>query len=166
MDKISQKIHPFLWFDTQAEEAAHYYVSIFPNSSIGPITRFGEGGPGPKGGVMTVAFQLEGQQFVALNGGPLYKINEAVSFLVHCDNQAEVDHYWERLSEGGQPIQCGWLKDRFGVTRQVVPRALFRLLADPDPEKAARVTRAFMPMKKLDIAQLEAAWRGEQGPSS
>ncbi len=118
------KITPFLWFDNQAEEAANFYVSIFPNSKIKVVNRYGEAGPGPKGSVMTVGFDLDGQEFTALNGGPVFKISEAVSFVIHCDGQAEVDHYWEKLTDGGIEVQCGWLKDRYGVSWQIVPKQL------------------------------------------
>jgi predicted 3-demethylubiquinone-9 3-methyltransferase (glyoxalase superfamily) len=156
-----QKITPFLWFDTQAEEAAHFYVSVFRNSKISTVTRYGDHGPGPKGSVMTVAFQLEGQEFVALNGGPMFPFTEAVSFVVNCETQAEVDHYWEKLTaDGGQPIQCGWLKDKFGLRWQIVPTAFFRLISDKDPAKAERVMRAMMEMVKFDIPALERASQG------
>jgi predicted 3-demethylubiquinone-9 3-methyltransferase (glyoxalase superfamily) len=154
-------ITPFLWFDHQAEEAAQVYVAIFPDSRITEVVRHGEAGPGPAGSVMTVSFELKGQGFVAMNGGPLFQFNEAISFWIDCDSQAEVDFYWDRLLEGGgQPSRCGWLKDRFGVSWQVVPIQLIRLLKDPDPAKAARVMQAMLQMAKLDIAALEAAARG------
>jgi predicted 3-demethylubiquinone-9 3-methyltransferase (glyoxalase superfamily) len=155
-----QKITPFLWFDTQAEEAAAFYVSIFPNSRITQVLRYGEAGPGPVGGVMTVGFELNGQTFAALNGGPHFQFNESVSFVIECETQGEVDHYWNRLLDGGQPSQCGWLKDRWGVSWQVTPVQLLRLIADPDPAVAQRAMRAMMGMAKLDIAALEAAARG------
>jgi predicted 3-demethylubiquinone-9 3-methyltransferase (glyoxalase superfamily) len=155
-----QKITPFLWFDRQAEEAANFYVSIFPNSSIGKISRYTEVGPGPVGSAMTVAFRLEGQPFTALNGGPNFKFTEAISFVVHCENQQEVDRYWERLTEGGQEVQCGWLKDRFGLAWQIVPQALLEMIQGPDPVKVNRVMKAMMKMIKLDIAELEKAYRG------
>jgi len=155
-----QKISPFLWFDTQAEEAAKFYVSIFRNSKIGKIARYGEAGPGPKGSVMTVAFELDGQQFTALNGGPQFKFNESVSFVVRCETQAEVDDYWTKLSQGGQTQVCGWLKDKFGLSWQIVPNALIELATDPDPEKSQRVMRAMMQMTKIDIAKLKQAYDG------
>jgi predicted 3-demethylubiquinone-9 3-methyltransferase (glyoxalase superfamily) len=152
-----QKITPFLWFENQAEEAARYYTSIFKNSRITSLSRFPEGTPMPAGMVMTVTFELDGQEFSALNGGPEFKFNEAISFYVHCQDQAEVDYYWEKLCDGGEEGQCGWLKDRFGVSWQIVPNALGELMGDPDPEKANRVTQALLQMKKLDIAALRRA---------
>ncbi|GGZ96538.1 VOC family protein [Streptomyces echinoruber] len=150
-----------LWFDGQAEEAAHYYVSVFKNSRIGRVTRSTEAGPGPAGSALTVEFVANGQKFVALNGGPEFTFNEAISFQIHCDGQEEVDHYWARLTEGGgQPGPCGWLKDRYGVSWQVVHKRLFDLVGDPDQEKAARATRAMLAMGKLDIAALEKAHAG------
>ena len=165
MNKI-QKITPNFWFDTQAEEAAKFYTSIFKNSKIGRVTRYVDEGQEihgkSEGTVMTVEFQLEGQQFVALNGGPHFTFNEAISFIVHCENQDEVDYYWDRLSEGGDENaqQCGWLKDKFGVSWQVVPIILNELISDPDPEKAAKVTKAMLQMKKLDIPTLKEAYEG------
>ncbi len=157
-----QKITPFLWFDKQAEEAAQFYVSIFKNSKILHVSRYGDAGPGPKGSVMVVNFQLAGQEFTALNGGPLFKFSEAFSFVVNCENQQEVDEYWGKLtSGGGQESQCGWLKDKFGFSWQIVPTALGKLMSDKDPQKANRVMEALLKMKKLDIATLEAAARGE-----
>ena len=156
---IKQKISPFLWFDHQAEEAAKFYVSIFPNSAVGKIARYTEVGPGPKGSVMTVAFELDGQQFTALNGGPIFKFTEAISFVVNCESQEEVDKYWDQLSEGGQEVQCGWLKDKFGLSWQIVPIVLIELVQDKNPEKVNRVMKAMMQMKKLDIAGLEKAAR-------
>jgi predicted 3-demethylubiquinone-9 3-methyltransferase (glyoxalase superfamily) len=153
-----QKITPFLWFDHQAEEAAGFYVSIFPNSMIAKVVRYGKAGPGPPGSAMTVQFQLEGQSFVALNGGPLYKFTEAISFVVNCETQDEVDAYWEKLCAGGTEIQCGWLKDKFGLTWQIVPTVLSQLLSDPDPEKSQRVMKALMTMKKLDVRALKQAF--------
>lgn len=152
------KITPFLWFDGQAEQAAEYYTSIFPNSRVTAVARYSEGSPGQPGAVMTVNFELDGQEFTALNGGPEFQFNEAVSFYVHCKSQAEVDYFWERLMQGGQAAQCGWLKDRFGVSWQIVPERLSELLSDPDPEKARRVTQAMLRMVKLDIAALERAY--------
>lgn len=153
-----QKITPCLWFDTQAEEAARFYISIFKNSKISQITRYGETGPGPKGSVMTVEFQLEGQDFMALNGGPHFKFTEAISLSVDCKTQEEVDEYWRRLSEGGEQVQCGWLKDKYGLSWQIVPRILSEMLADPDPAKSNRVMEAMLKMKKLDIKGLEQAY--------
>jgi predicted 3-demethylubiquinone-9 3-methyltransferase (glyoxalase superfamily) len=152
-----QKITPFLWFDHQAEEAAKFYVAIFPNSKIVKVVRYNEAGPGPAGSAMTVAFELDGQSFTGLNGGPHFKFTEAISFVVHCQTQDDVDHYWEKLSAGGAEVQCGWVKDKFGLSWQVVPTALPELLSDPDPKKAARVMKVMMGMKKLDIAALKRA---------
>jgi predicted 3-demethylubiquinone-9 3-methyltransferase (glyoxalase superfamily) len=148
---------PFLWFDTEAEEAAEHYTSIFPNSRIHEVARYGAAGPGEEGTVMTVAFELDGQRFTALNGGPEYRFSEAVSFQIDCETQEEVDHYWNRLSEGGEEGPCGWLKDRFGLSWQVVPNALPKLLSDPDRAKSQRVMSAMLEMRKLDIAGLERA---------
>ncbi|WP_069815097.1 VOC family protein [Streptomyces sp. TP-A0874] len=149
-----------LWFDGQAEEAAEFYVSVFDDSRLGRTLRYTEAGGGPAGSVMTVEFEINGQRFVALNGGPEFTFSEAVSFQIHCADQAEVDRYWSRLTDGGEEVQCGWLKDRFGVSWQVVPTELLELLADPDPEKAERVTRAMFSMVKLDIAELRRAHAG------
>jgi predicted 3-demethylubiquinone-9 3-methyltransferase (glyoxalase superfamily) len=149
-----------LWFDSQAEEAAKLYVSIFKNSKLGKISRYGETGPGPKGSVMTVAFELDGQHFTALNGGPMFKFTEAVSFVVHCKTQDEVDHMWNRLSEGGTTQQCGWLKDKYGLSWQIVPDALIELATDPDAKKSQRVMQAMMQMVKIDIAKLRQAYDG------
>ncbi|MET1006342.1 MAG: VOC family protein [Propionibacteriaceae bacterium] len=146
-----------LWFDTQGEEAATFYTSIFPNSEITEIVRYGEAGPGAEGTVMTVTFSLDGEEFIALNGGPAFTFNEAVSFQINCASQDEVDHYWTRLSDGGEEGPCAWLKDRFGVSWQVVPVRLPELLADPDRDKAQRVMGAMLQMKKIDIATLELA---------
>jgi predicted 3-demethylubiquinone-9 3-methyltransferase (glyoxalase superfamily) len=151
------KITPFLWFNDQAEEAAKFYTSIFKNSRIGKITRYGKSGPGPAGSVMTVAFELDGQEFVALNGGPLFKFNEAISFVVNCETQAELDDYWSKLTAGGAEVQCGWLKDKYGVSWQIVPTVLPELLSDPDPVKAQRVMAAMLQMKKIDIDSLRRA---------
>jgi predicted 3-demethylubiquinone-9 3-methyltransferase (glyoxalase superfamily) len=150
-----------LWFDTQAEEAANHYGSIFEDCKIGNVTRYPEGGPGPAGTVMTVDFEIWGQKFVALNGGPVFTFNEAVSFQVPCATQDEVDYYWTKLSEGGEEGMCGWLKDKFGVSWQVVPNALTELMTDPDTEKVARVMKAFADMRKIDIAAVQAAAAGE-----
>jgi predicted 3-demethylubiquinone-9 3-methyltransferase (glyoxalase superfamily) len=158
-----QKITPFLWFDHQAEEAMNFYLSVFGKSKILRIVRYGDAGPGPAGTVMTAEFQIEGQQFVALNGGPAFTFSQAVSFVVHCKTQGEVDRYWEQLSAGGEQQQCGWLKDRFGVSWQVVPAVLTKMLGDPDPEKSRRVMKAMLPMGKLDIKTLETAYAGTQG---
>ena len=154
------KITPFLWFGDQAEEAAHFYVSLFKNSKIGQVARYGDAGPGPKGSVMTISFELDGQPFTALNGGPIYKFTEAVSFSVNCEDQAEVDRLWDKLCEGGQPGPCAWLKDRYGVSWQIVPTALPQLLADPDPVKSKRVMEAMLKMSKIDIAKLREAHAG------
>ena len=154
---IKQRITPFLWFDGQAEEAANFYVSIFPNSKVSSTSRYGEAGPGPKGSVMTIAFDLDGLSFTALNGGPVFKFTEAISLVVHCETQAEVDHYWDKLSAGGQQAQCGWLKDKYGLSWQIVPNALIELVQDKDPAKSQRVMAAMMQMKKIDIAGLKAA---------
>jgi predicted 3-demethylubiquinone-9 3-methyltransferase (glyoxalase superfamily) len=155
-----QKITPFLWFDTQAEEAAKFYISFFRNSKITGTTRYGEAGPGPKGSVMTVAFNLDGQDFVALNGGPQFKFTEAVSFVANCETQQEVDDLWEKLSAGGQRSRCGWLKDKFGLSWQVVPTVLGQLLQDKDPAKSRRVMEAMLQMDKLDIRKLKQAHAG------
>ena len=154
---MSNLITPFLWFDHQAEEAAKFYTSIFPNSKIGKIVRNNEASPGPTGGVMTVQFTLDGKEFTALNGGPHFHFTEAVSFVVHCETQQEVDRYWEKLLAGGTPSQCGWLKDRYGLSWQIVPNALLELLGSPDAQKAQHVTQAMMKMVKLDIEGLKKA---------
>jgi predicted 3-demethylubiquinone-9 3-methyltransferase (glyoxalase superfamily) len=146
-----------LWFDTEGEDAAKFYTSIFPNSKLGKITHYGSAGPRPEGTVMTVGFEVMGQEFVALNGGPEFTFNEAISFQVLCDSQEEVDAYWSKLGEGGEEGPCGWLKDRFGVAWQVVPKALPRLLEDPDAAKAQRVMSAMLQMRKIDIGELERA---------
>lgn len=156
-----QKITPCLWFDNQAEEAMHFYTSIFKNSRIGEVTRYGDAGPRPKGTVMTATFQLDGQEFIALNGGPHFKFTEAISFFVNCETQQEVDELWEKLSEGGEEVQCGWLKDKFGLSWQIVPTILGKLMNDPDPEKANRVTQAMLQMKKIDIEGLKRAYEQE-----
>lgn len=157
-----QRITPFLWFDDKAEEAAAFYTSIFKNSKIGTIARYGDSGAEasgrPKGAVMTVAFQLDGQEFVALNGGPQYKFTEAVSFVVNCQTQEEVDEYWKKLSDGGQEVQCGWLKDKYGFSWQIVPTILNAMVSDPDPKKAERVMKAMLQMKKIDIQGLKQAY--------
>lgn len=162
----TQKITSNLWFDNQAEEAAKFYISIFKNSKIGKITRYGKAGfeihKRPEGSVMTVDFELEGQQFVGLNGGPFFKFNEAISFIVDCSDQKEIDYYWNKLGDGGDPKaqQCGWLKDKFGVSWQIVPVALNDLLSDPNSEKSQRAMNAMLQMKKLDIAALKKAYNG------
>lgn len=152
-----QKITPLLWFDANAEEAINFYISIFKNSKIGTVLRYGDAGPGPKGSGMTATFEIEGQTFTALNGGPKFKFTPAVSFVVHCDTQEEIDRYWEKLSEDGAEIQCGWLQDKFGLSWQIVPKMLPQLLQDPDPAKSQRVMRALLKMKKLDLKALEQA---------
>jgi predicted 3-demethylubiquinone-9 3-methyltransferase (glyoxalase superfamily) len=152
-----QKISPFLWFDDKAEDAANFYTSIFKNSKILNVSRCGEGGPGPKGSVMSVTFLLDGQEFMALNGGPMFKFSEAVSFFVHCETQAEVDELWEKLSAGGEKQRCGWLKDRYGLSWQIVPTILGKLLNQSDPVKSKRVVEAMLQMNKLDIHGLQQA---------
>lgn len=152
-----QKITPCLWFDTQAEDAANFYVSVFKNSKITEISRYGDAGPRPKGMVLTVAFELDGQPFTALNGGPQFKFSEAVSFQISCETQDEIDHYWNRLVEGGAESMCGWLKDKFGLSWQVVPKRLIELITSSDAAKAKRVTEAMFKMKKIDIATLDRA---------
>jgi predicted 3-demethylubiquinone-9 3-methyltransferase (glyoxalase superfamily) len=156
-----QGISPFLWFDNQAEEAANFYTSIFPNSKVLGVSRYGEAGPGPAGTVMTCTFELNGQPYTALNGGPHFQFNEAISFQIACENQEEVDYYWEKLTNGGQEVQCGWLKDKFGLSWQVVPTALFDLMSSGDAEQNRRVTEAMLKMVKLDIAGLRAAAEGK-----
>ncbi len=153
-----QKITPFLWFDSQAEEAAKLYTSLFKNSKIVSISRYGASGPGPEGSVMTVTFELDGREFLALNGGPMYRLTEAFSLSVHCETQAEVDELWRKLSEGGEEGRCGWLKDRFGLSWQIVPTALDRMLQDRDRERSQRVMAAMLKMRKLDIQALEQAY--------
>ncbi|MFH8801897.1 VOC family protein [Streptomyces sp. NPDC017936] len=151
-----------LWFDGQAEEAARFYVSVFEDSAVGNVARYTDAGPGPAGTVVTVEFTANGQKFVALNGGPQFRFNEAISFQIDCADQEEVDHYWDRLTEdGGEPGPCGWLKDRYGVSWQVVPRALMEMVTGPDQEKAARATKAMLSMGKLDVAALRKAYDGE-----
>ena len=151
------KVTPWLWFDTEGEEAAEFYTSVFPNSRIVEVTRYGSAGPRAEGTVMTVTFDLDGRRIGALNGGPDFKFNEAVSFTVECADQGEVDHYWNALSEGGEEGPCGWLKDRYGLSWQIVPKALQELLVDPDREKAQRVMGAMLQMGKIDVAELERA---------
>lgn len=154
---MAQKITPFLWYTDQAEEAAKFYTSIFKNSQIKTVARSGEGGPGPAGSVMTIAFEIEGQEFVALNGGPLFKFTPAVSFVINCETQEEVDNFWEKLSAGGKTDRCGWLTDKFGLSWQVVPTALGELIRDPDPAKSKRVMQAMLQMTKIDIQGLKKA---------
>jgi predicted 3-demethylubiquinone-9 3-methyltransferase (glyoxalase superfamily) len=153
-----QKITPFLWFNDQAEEAMNFYASIFKNSKIGSINRYGEEGPGPKGKVMSASFQLDGQEFMALNGGPVFTFTPAISFFVDCATQAEVDELWEKLSEGGEKGQCGWLKDKYGLSWQIVPSALGEMLQDKDAEKSRRVMNAMLQMEKIDIEGLKRAY--------
>jgi predicted 3-demethylubiquinone-9 3-methyltransferase (glyoxalase superfamily) len=156
-----QKITPFLWFDGKAEEAMNFYVSIFKNSKPGQIVRYGDAGPGPKGSVMTVTFQIEGQEFYALNGGPVFNFTPAISFFVNCETQQEVDDLWDKLCEGGKPNRCGWLQDKFGISWQIIPKALGEMLHDPDPVKSKRVMGAMMQMAKIDIAGLKQAYNQE-----
>jgi predicted 3-demethylubiquinone-9 3-methyltransferase (glyoxalase superfamily) len=153
-----QKITPFLWFDGKAEEAMNFYTSIFKNSKVVNIMRYGEAGPGPKGTVMVATFQLDGQEFTALNGGPMFTFSPAISFFVNCEMQEEVDELWEKLSEGGEKQRCGWLKDRYGVSWQIVPTVLGKLLQDKDPEKSKRVMNAMLQMNKIDIKSLKQAY--------
>jgi predicted 3-demethylubiquinone-9 3-methyltransferase (glyoxalase superfamily) len=153
-----QKITPFLWFDGKAEEAMNFYISIFKNSKIVSVTRYGETGPGPKGTVMTAKFELNGQEFVALNGGPQFTFTEAISFVVNCETQQEVDELWEKLSEGGEKSRCGWLKDKYGLSWQVVPTALVEMLQDKDAKKSNRVMQAMLQMDKIDIETLRRAY--------
>jgi len=156
---LAQKITPMLWFNDNAEEAVNFYTSLFPNSKILSIERYGEAGPGPEGSVMTASFQLAGQQFVALNGGPHFKFTEAISWVIYCDSQEEVDHYWEKLTaNGGEESQCGWLKDKYGLSWQVTPTILGKLMADKDPEKTKRVMETMLQMDKLDINRLQQAY--------
>ena len=161
-----RKITPFLWFDTQAEEAAKFYVSIFPKSKILKTARYGEAGPGPKGSVMTVEFELAGQRMIALNGGPHFKFTEAISLSVDCKDQKEVDRYWTKLSQGGRESMCGWLKDKYGLSWQVNPSILGKLLSDTEAKKAKRVMEAMLKMRKIDIAALKAAARVEREAKS
>jgi predicted 3-demethylubiquinone-9 3-methyltransferase (glyoxalase superfamily) len=155
-----QKIAPFLWFDDQAEEAMNHYVSIFKNSRVVNVTHYGDAGPGPKGTVMTATFQLDGQDFVALNGGPQFKFTEAISLSVNCETQQEVDELWEKLAEGGEKGRCGWLKDKFGLSWQIIPSVLGEMLQDPDAKKARRVMEAMLQMDKIDIRRLQQASAG------
>jgi predicted 3-demethylubiquinone-9 3-methyltransferase (glyoxalase superfamily) len=156
-----QKITPYLWFDNNAEEAMNFYTSIFKNSKITSVSRYGEAGPGPKGAVMMATFQLEGQEFYALNGGPQFPFTEAVSFYVNCETQQEIDELWEKLSQGGEIQRCGWLKDKYGLSWQVIPAVLGELLQDKDAEKANRVMQAMLQMDKIDIQALKQAYAGQ-----
>jgi predicted 3-demethylubiquinone-9 3-methyltransferase (glyoxalase superfamily) len=156
-----QKIAPCLWFDGNAEEAADFYMSVFPASRIATTLHYTDAGPGPAGKVVAITFELEGQEFMALNGGPQYTFTPAISLFVHCESQQEVDHYWSKLLDGGEPVACGWLRDRFGVSWQIAPNVLLEMLRDPDRAKASRVMAQMMKMVKLDIAPLEQAYRGE-----
>ena len=153
-----QKITPFLWFDGNAEEAMRFYMSIFKNSKVGAVTRYGDAGPGPKGTVMVVTFQLDGQEFIALNGGPQFTFSPAISFVVNCETQEEVDAFWEKLSEGGEKLQCGWLRDKYGLSWQIVPTVLGEMMQDKDAEKSQRVMKAMLQMTKLDIKRLKQAY--------
>src|SRR5882672_7249525 len=166
MGKITQRISPFLWFDDRAEEAAGFYVSIFRNSRIKGISRYSDeaskAAGRPKGSVMTVAFELDGQDFTALNGGPIFKFTEAISLVVNCENQEEIDYFWEKLTaDGGQEVECGWLKDKYGLSWQIVPKILGKLIQSDDPKKSERVMKALMQMKKLDVAKLKQAAEAE-----
>ena len=156
-----QKITPFLWFDGKAEEAMNFYISIFKNSKVGRVTRYGEAGPGPKGTVMSATFQLEGQEFMALNGGPQFTFTPAISFFVNCETQQEVDELWEKLIEGGKKDRCGWLKDKYGLSWQIIPSALGKMLGDKDPEKSKRVMEAMLQMDKIEIKGLQEAYKGK-----
>ena len=153
-----QKITPFLWFNDQAEEAMIFYVSIFKNSRVGRVTRYPKGSPGPEGKVMSVTFQLEGQEFMGLNGGPMFKFSEAISLFVDCETQEEVDELWTKLSAGGEPGRCGWLKDKYGLSWQIIPRALMKLMQDPDPKKSQRVMQAMLKMGKIEVKELQRAY--------
>ncbi len=156
-----QKITPFLWFDNLAEEAMNFYISIFKNSKVISVTRYGEGSPSPEGSVMTAKFLIEGQEFIALNGGPQFTFTEAISFVINCESQEEIDYYWERLSEGGEEQGPGWVKDKYGLSWQIVPIALQEMMSNNDPEKSSRVMAAMMQMFKIDIKKLEQAYNGE-----
>ena len=157
---MTQQITPFLWFDDNADEAVNFYLSIFKDSRLLDTKRYGETGPGPKGTIMTATFELNGQQFIALNGGPRYKFTEAVSFVVKCETQEEIDYYWDKLLDGGEPQRCGWLKDRFGLSWQIVPAQLSELFGGNDPQRAGRVMQAMMQMVKFDLAKLKEAYNG------
>ena len=156
-----QKIVPFLWFDGRVEEAMDFYTSIFKNCKVGDVSRYGEGGPGPAGSVMSASFRLDGQEFIALNGGPVFTFTPAISFFVRCETQSEVDELWEKLSEGGEKSRCGWLKDKFGVSWQVIPSLLGQLLGDDDAEKSQRVMHAMLQMDKIDMKTLQLAYNGQ-----
>lgn len=158
---MEQKITPFLWFDGNAEDAIKFYTSLFKDSEIINESRYGEAGPGPKGSLMTATFKLQGQEFMALNGGPMFKFTEAISLFVKCETQQEIDYFWEKLSDGGQKSQCGWLKDKFGLSWQIVPPILGRLLGDKDPEKSKRVMVAMLKMTKIEIKKLQEAYDGK-----
>jgi predicted 3-demethylubiquinone-9 3-methyltransferase (glyoxalase superfamily) len=158
-----QKITTFLWFDNNAEEAMNFYVSIFKNSKVVNVSRYGEGGPGPKDSVITATFQLEGQQFMALNGGPQFPFTEAISLFVNCENQQEVDELWEKLTEGGEESQCGWLKDKYGLSWQIIPTALGEMLSSKDAEKSGRAMQAMLKMRKIDVKTLQDAYDGVTG---
>ena len=158
-----QKITTFLWFDNNAEEAMNFYVSIFKNSKVVNVSRYGEGGPGPKDSVITGTFQLEGQQFMALNGGPQFPFTEAISLFVNCENQQEVDELWEKLTDGGEESQCGWLKDKYGLSWQIIPTALGEMLSSKDPEKSGRAMQAMLKMQKIDVKTLRDAYDGVAG---
>ena len=160
---VKQKITPFLWFDTEALEAAEFYVSLFEDAKILSVSRYGEGGPGPAGSVMVVNFQLAGREFMALNGGPMFKFTEAISLMINCASQQEVDHYWGALCAGGAPVQCGWLKDRYGLSWQVVPTRFVELMREGEPAGVGRMMQAMMGMIKLDLATLESAYSGQDG---
>lgn len=160
-----QKINPFLWFDDKAEEAMNFYVSIFKNSKVVSVSRYGEAGPGPKGTVMAAKFELNGQEFIALNGGPQFTFTEAISFVVNCETQQEVDELWEKLSEGGNKSRCGWLKDKYGLSWQVIPTALPEMLQDKDAEKSKRVMEAMLQMDKIDIGALKRTYDAPRPPS-
>ena len=157
---MTQTITPFLWFNDNAEEAVNFYISIFKDSRVTDVTRYSDAGPGPKGQVMTMSFELDGQQFTALNGGPQFKFTEAISFVVKCENQEEIDYYWDKLLEGGQAHQCGWLKDKFGLSWQIVPAEIGKFFGGDDPQRTARVMQVMMPMVKFDIAKLQEAYEG------
>ncbi|MGH2532922.1 MAG: VOC family protein [Thermomicrobiales bacterium] len=158
---MTRKITPYLWFDDNAEAAMNYYVSVFKDAEVLNVSRYGDGGPGPAGSVMTATFRLNGQEFIALNGGPQFTFTEAVSFLIECETQEDVDYYWDKLSAGGEPGPCGWLKDQFGLSWQVIPTTLFELLQDEDPVKANRVMQAMLQMTKIDVAKLKQAYEQE-----
>lgn len=161
-----QKITPFLWFDGNAEEAINFYISIFKNSKVGTISRYGDAGPGPKGSVMSVTFQIEGQEFFALNGGPQFKFTPAISFFVNCETQKEVDDLWEKLSTGGRTDRCGWLQDKFGLSWQIIPTVLGQLLGDKDPQRAKRAMQAMLQMTKIDIEKLQQAAEAQSTATS